>query len=102
DGIRRFHVTGVQTCALPISGESAQAFAQNAAQGMQLRFNIWPGDITFGGNFDPAILPVHQYINWVQYSSYQGGSFQFEWREDFRSEERRVGKDSKAVWEDRW
>src|SRR5690606_40654190 len=25
DGIRDFHVTGVQTCALPISGEGGQA-----------------------------------------------------------------------------
>jgi hypothetical protein len=65
------------------TGEAAQAFADNAAEGMQIRFNIWPGDASFGGNFDPAILPVHQYINWVQYSSYVNGAFQFEWREDF-------------------
>jgi hypothetical protein len=50
---------------------------------MQIRFNTWPGDASFGGNFDPAILPIHQYVNWVQYSSYVDGAFQLEWREDF-------------------
>jgi MYXO-CTERM domain-containing protein len=65
------------------TGETAAAYANNTAEGMQIRFNVWPGDASFGGNFDPAILPVHQYINWVQYSSYVNGTFQFEWREDF-------------------
>jgi beta-glucanase (GH16 family) len=65
------------------TGDAAAAYAANTPAGMQIRFNIWPGDASFGGNFDPAILPVHQYINWVQYSSYVDGAFQFEWREDF-------------------
>jgi MYXO-CTERM domain-containing protein len=73
------------------SGPTAQAFAENAAAGMQIRFNVWPGDSSFGGNFDPATLPVHQYINWVQYSSYQAGAFQFEWREDFTATTRPSG-----------
>jgi endo-1,3-1,4-beta-glycanase ExoK len=64
-------------------GEAAAAFEVNAASGMQIHFNVWPGDATFGGNFDPAILPVHQYISWVQYSSFEGGSFVPQWREDF-------------------
>jgi hypothetical protein len=67
------------------TGETAQAFAQNAAGGMQLRFNAWPGDATFGGNFSPDILPVHQYIDWVQFSSYNAGTFTLAWREDFDS-----------------
>jgi endo-1,3-1,4-beta-glycanase ExoK len=66
-------------------GEAAAAFALNAASGMQIHFNLWPGDASFGGNFDPAILPVHQYISWVQYSSFQSGTFMLEWREDFAS-----------------
>jgi MYXO-CTERM domain-containing protein len=63
--------------------ETAVAFAENAATGMQIHFNIWPGDATFGGNFDPAILPIEQYISWVQYSSFAGGAFTFQWREEF-------------------
>ncbi len=66
-------------------GASAAAFEQNAASGMQIHFNLWPGDATFGGNFDTAILPVHQYISWVQYSSFAGGTFTFQWREEFAS-----------------
>jgi endo-1,3-1,4-beta-glycanase ExoK len=64
-------------------GDAATAFAENTAAGMQVHFNIWPGDATFGGNFDPAILPVHQYISWVAYSSYDNGTFTPEWREEF-------------------
>lgn len=65
------------------TGEAPAAFAANAAGGMQIHFNVWPGDASFGGNFDPAILPVEQYISWVQYSSFAGGVFTLEWREDF-------------------
>jgi hypothetical protein len=63
--------------------EVAVAFNENAAAGMQIHFNVWPGDATFGGNFDPAILPIQQYISWVQYSSFAGGAFTLEWREEF-------------------
>ncbi len=66
-------------------GAIAEAFEQNAAGGMQIHFNVWPGDVTFGGEFDPAILPVHQYISWVQYSSFEGDAFELQWREDFSS-----------------
>lgn len=65
------------------TGAAAAAYADNAAAGMQIRFNIWPGDASFGGNFDPSILPVHEYVDWVQYSSYADGAFTPEWREDF-------------------
>jgi endo-1,3-1,4-beta-glycanase ExoK len=60
------------------------AFRDNAAtDGMAVHFNVWPGDSTFGGNFSEAILPLHEYVNWVQYSSYADGQFTLEWREDF-------------------
>lgn len=65
------------------TGATATAYAENATAGMQIRFNIWPGDASFGGNFSPAILPVHQYIDWVQYSSYADGAFTVAWRDDF-------------------
>src|SRR5688572_6804839 len=65
------------------TGETAAAYRDNAADGMQLRFNVWPGDASFGGTFDPSLLPVYQHIDWVQYSSYDGADFVVEWREDF-------------------
>lgn len=67
------------------TGETAVAFRDNTPSGMQLRFNVWPGDSSFGGDFDPAILPVYEYIDWVEYSSYADGAFQLAWREDFTS-----------------
>jgi len=68
------------------TGETATAYAENAADGMQIRFNIWPGDASFGGVFDPSILPVYEYVDWVQYSAYTNGSFELAWREDFDSD----------------
>jgi endo-1,3-1,4-beta-glycanase ExoK len=68
------------------TGAAAAAFADNADGGMQIRFNVWPGDASFGGNFSPGILPVHQYIDWVEFSSYADGEFTPEWREDFDGE----------------
>ena len=65
------------------TGATAQAFAENATGGMQFHFNLWPGDATFGGTLNPSTLPVHQYIDWVQYSTYQNGTFTLSWREDF-------------------
>jgi len=65
--------------------ETARAFVEHAAAGMQVHFNIWPGDATFGGTLDAAILPVRQYVSWVQYSAYTDGSFVLGWREDFAS-----------------
>jgi endo-1,3-1,4-beta-glycanase ExoK len=65
------------------TGAAATAYAENAAAGMQYRFNIWPGDASFGGNFNPSILPVYEEIDWVQYSSYANGTFTLEWRDDF-------------------
>jgi len=65
------------------TGATSLAFAENASAGMQIHFNVWPGDATFGGNFEPSILPVHQYIDWVQFSAYQDGAFTLAWREDF-------------------
>jgi MYXO-CTERM domain-containing protein len=65
------------------TGAAATAYADNATTGMQIRFNIWPGNASFGGNFSDSILPVYQYVDWVQYSSYADGAFKLEWREDF-------------------
>jgi len=64
---------------------TATAFAQNATAGMQFHFNVWPGNASFGGNFNASILPVHEYISWVQYSSYANGTFTPQWKEEFNS-----------------
>jgi endo-1,3-1,4-beta-glycanase ExoK len=58
-------------------------YTQNAAQGMAIHFNVWVGNSSFGGVLAPSILPVNEYIDWVQYSSYANGTFRQQWREDF-------------------
>lgn len=68
------------------TGEVARAYADNAPNGMEVHFNIWPGDASFGGNFNPSVLPVHQYVDWVQFSPYVNGAFAApKWREDFNA-----------------
>lgn len=55
-----------------------------------LRFNLWSSTQTsWVGAWDESILPIHQYINWVQYSAYtpgqgpNGTNFTFSWKDDF-------------------
>jgi endo-1,3-1,4-beta-glycanase ExoK len=57
------------------TGDTATAFSQNASAGMTMHFNLWPGNSSFGGNINNTTLPVHEYISWVQYSSYDNGKF---------------------------
>jgi endo-1,3-1,4-beta-glycanase ExoK len=66
-----------------VTGASVNEYTQNASQGMAIHFNLWQGDSTFGGTLNPSTLPVHEYISWVQYSSYDNGAFQQQWREEF-------------------
>jgi endo-1,3-1,4-beta-glycanase ExoK len=67
------------------TGADATGYAQNATAGMTVHFNIWPGNSSFGGNINNTTLPVRQYISWVQYSSYDNGNFNVQWREEFQS-----------------
>jgi endo-1,3-1,4-beta-glycanase ExoK len=70
------------------TGADAQAFADQATQGMQFRFNLWP-DNGFGGTFSATALPTREYVSWVEYAAYTpgagdaGGDFNFAWRESF-------------------
>jgi endo-1,3-1,4-beta-glycanase ExoK len=68
-----------------VTGANVTEYTQNASKGMGIHFNVWEGDASFGGTLNPSVLPVHQYISWVQYSSYANGAFQQQWREDFNA-----------------
>jgi endo-1,3-1,4-beta-glycanase ExoK len=68
-----------------VTGANVSEYTQNASQGMSMHFNTWAGNSTFGGTLDPSTLPVHEFISWVQYSSYSNGAFQMQWREDFNA-----------------
>ncbi len=49
--------------------------------------NIWlPDNPNWVGNFDPAILPVYAYYDWVKYYEYTPGAnnnFTLQWTDDF-------------------
>ena len=65
------------------TGSALEQFNQDIGDGMELHFNLWPGDKRFGGEFDPSILPLYQLIDWVRFSSYSEEGFKQEWQEDF-------------------
>jgi endo-1,3-1,4-beta-glycanase ExoK len=81
-----------------VTGASVTEYTQNASGGMAIHFNIWQGDSSFGGNLDTSILPVYEYISWVQYSSYANGVFQLQWREDFTTSTLSSGWAPPANW----
>jgi len=74
------------------TGADAEAYATNATEGLQMRFNVWPGDASFGGPFSEAVLPVHQYILWARHSAYtpaagpDGSDFTLTFEEEFDAE----------------
>src|SRR5690606_40023817 len=79
DGIRAFHVTGVQTCALPIS------IIEHAGSG-QLT--------VITGATDSGKSGVFRSLRWAFY----GGPCYPRIGCTHRSEERRVGKERRARW----
>src|SRR5690606_39714488 len=91
DGIRDFHVTGVQTCALPILHQPA------ALDGIDLLAKVLPDvpavacfDTTFHATLPPGAATYAVPEEWR--SRYGVRRF------GFRSEERRVGKEGRAGW----
>lgn len=72
-----------------LEGEAATAFAENSPDGVNMRFNLWQGDASFGGILDESILPVHQYHTWAQFSEHtpgngpDGSDFTLSWRDEF-------------------
>lgn len=51
-----------------------------------LRFNLWSNeDAGWAGAWDDAILPVYQFVNYIEYQRYNTDTGEFEpaWRDDF-------------------
>src|SRR5690606_39522437 len=80
DGIRDFHVTGVQTCALPISAECSASVGRRTGTNLGGR-NRWNSSKNFA-RLRPSVLG----------SGTDGSMLCF----GGRSEERRVGKEGTA------
>src|SRR5690606_40500284 len=82
DGIRDFHVTGVQTCALPICSAGGKYFQGRAGE----RDGQMPGT-------PRGILDVD-----IDHRTGIDGRDQLETDSEMRSEERRVGKECRTQW----
>src|SRR5690554_7153208 len=86
DGIRDADVTGVQTCALPIS-EPTSRLAELRAGAAHIAVELSPEDYPVIQR-DPNLTPVLQDGLNIGYVAIHQG----------RSEERRVGKECRSRW----
>src|SRR5207302_8029674 len=89
DGIRDFHVTGVQTCALPISPPSSPAPQKNNSSNVR----ITPSS----GPHSQGRPPAADFQNPTPHPSAPPAS-EAQSPDFARSEERRVGKESRLWW----
>ncbi|RYY73041.1 MAG: glycosyl hydrolase family protein [Gammaproteobacteria bacterium] len=79
-----------------ITGTSTVTSLTNA---QSLRFNIWSSEsVEWVGAWDDSVLPVYQFISYVEYKSYNATAKNFEggWRDDFDTLD--TSRWSKANW----
>src|SRR5690606_40619142 len=93
DGIRDFHVTGVQTCALPISPGKEQILAIRLAR----QFTNAPGPSKWSTT-SPDKYVANPSLSQMSFHVPQVTLLPNHWCASSRSEERRVGKECKARW----
>jgi endo-1,3-1,4-beta-glycanase ExoK len=75
DGVEVRRITGTSTVTSLTNAQS-------------LRFNLWSSESAeWVGPWDPSILPVYQFINYIDYQAYNPTTKTFEggWRDDFNS-----------------
>src|SRR5690606_40986747 len=89
DGIRDFHVTGVQTCALPIYGATGQGDGPAAASMPTPPANLAAGQVKAGTSPTQLYYRIAAGIPGDQGQPAMPA---------FRSEERRVGKECRCRW----
>src|SRR5690606_40251315 len=93
DGIRDFHVTGVQTCALPIfsalAAELVQKALENEPHRRDLRLKLLEVFFVWGNK--EAFREAAQ-----AFKAEIGATPDGDWDKVLRSEERRVGKEGRS------
>lgn len=78
---------------------NGSSFVTNLMNPQSMRFNIWASTSqSWVGAFNPAILPVYQFVNYMEYYSYNPNtrSFTLSWRDDFNSFD--TSRWAKADW----
>lgn len=76
---------------------------QELIHSQKIMMNIWLPDYpSWVGPFNPAILPVYAYYDWVKYYSYTpgtGDNFTLQWEDDFSNwNQSRWGKGTHTWW----
>lgn len=74
-------------------------FVTSLTSPQDLRFNLWAANIAeWVGAFNPNILPVYQFINYIEYKPWNSStnSFGTGWRDDFNSFD--TNRWNKANW----
>lgn len=75
DGVEVRRITGTSTVTSLTNPQS-------------LRFNIWSSEsVPWVGEWDDAVLPVYQFVNYIDYKTYNTTTKTFEggWRDDFNT-----------------
>src|SRR5207249_5727136 len=93
DGIRDRNVTGVQTCALPISGAE---YLMSKEGGSYKKFYLLGTDYVFPRTAN-KILRAFLVAKGVPAANIEEEYTPFS-HQDYRSEERRVGKECRSRW----
>ncbi|PUA28656.1 MAG: benzene 1,2-dioxygenase [Cellvibrio sp. 79] len=86
DGVEVRRITGTSTVTSLTNKQS-------------LRFNIWSSEsVAWVGAWDDSVLPVYQFINYIDYKAYNTTSKTFEggWRDDFNTFD--TSRWNKANW----
>src|SRR5690606_40600988 len=96
DGIRVFHVTGVQTCALPILFGLSQAPAFTADEIIQKSEDRMKGETSYSEVTVTTVRP--KYTREMTIKTWTKGDDYSVTLILSRSEERRVGKVSSSEW----
>jgi len=74
-------------------------FVTSLTNPQDIRFNLWAANIAeWVGAFNPNILPVYQFVNYIEYKPYVAAtnSFGTGWRDDFNSFD--TNRWNKANW----